>query len=92
MGNEGHEYSFGELWDKAITYLQNGVQKDEIYAVNGRNLHEWLITSFGIQMAGRYVPSMLTVSNEYNRFYKVVFQHLKYKNALIQDITWAILS
>ena len=29
MGNEGHEFYFGELYDKAITYLIKGLCKIE---------------------------------------------------------------
>ena len=58
MGDNRYEPSFGELYDKAIMYLIKFLCKIEfeskILVLNGRHLHECLIASFGIQMAGRY--------------------------------------
>ena len=54
--NYRYELSFGELYDKATKFAKaligHGVRKGDVIALNGRNLPEWLISCFGIQLAG----------------------------------------
>lgn len=59
--NARFELTYGDLYDKANkfakTLVQMGVKKGDIIGLSGRNVPEWLIANFGVQMAGdvRYV-------------------------------------
>lgn len=48
--------TFGELYTKSATFAKNlvhlGVKKNDIVGLSGRNVPEWLIANFGIQLAG----------------------------------------
>ncbi|XP_022302880.2 indoleacetate--CoA ligase-like [Crassostrea virginica] len=54
--DDRYELSLGELYDKATKFAKtltgHGVRKGDVIALNGRNLPEWLIACFGIQLAG----------------------------------------
>ena len=54
--NDRYELSFGELYDKATKFakalIRHGIHKGDVIALNGKNLQEWLIACFGIQLAG----------------------------------------
>nr|XP_022302879.1 uncharacterized protein LOC111110604 [Crassostrea virginica] len=69
-----YELSFGELYDKATKFAKaligHGVRKGDVIALNGRNLPEWLIACFGIQLAGGS-PLCLPYLQKKNDFVKV---------------------
>lgn len=48
--------TFGELYTKSAKFAKNlvhlGVKKNDIVGLSGRNVPEWLIANFGIQLAG----------------------------------------
>ena len=74
VGDERYELSFGELYDKATKFAKaligHGVRKGDVIALNGRNLPEWLIACFGIQLAGGS-PLCLPYLQKKNDFVKV---------------------
>lgn len=54
--NERYVLAFGDLYDRATKFakalVQMGVKKGDIIGVSGRNVPEWLVAYFGVQMAG----------------------------------------
>ncbi|XP_065937003.1 uncharacterized protein [Magallana gigas] len=54
--NARFELTYGDLYDKANkfakTLVQMGVKRGDIIGLSGRNVPEWLIANFGVQMAG----------------------------------------
>ena len=79
--NDRYELSFGELYDKATKFAKaligHDVRKGDVIALNGRNLPEWLIACFGIQLAGR-IPLcllMLFILFVKNKIYQIGHYH-----------------
>lgn len=54
--NERYVLAFGDLYDRATKFakalVQMGVKRGDIIGVSGRNVPEWLVAYFGVQMAG----------------------------------------
>lgn len=54
--NARFELTYGDLYDKATrfakTLVHMGVKRGDIIGLSGRNVPEWLIANFGVQMAG----------------------------------------
>uniref|UniRef100_A0A8W8MHF4 AMP-dependent synthetase/ligase domain-containing protein n=1 Tax=Magallana gigas TaxID=29159 RepID=A0A8W8MHF4_MAGGI len=54
--NERYVLTFGDLYDRATKFakalVQMGVKRGDIIGVSGRNVPEWLVAYFGVQIAG----------------------------------------